>query len=106
MSPFPKRGSMLCGRAGGKSAYHARANPGESRMRACIQRVTRASVSVDGQACGEIGSGMLVLLGVATGDTEADARQLATKLVGLRIFDDEQGKMNLSLEEIAGAMLV
>jgi D-tyrosyl-tRNA(Tyr) deacylase len=49
---------------------------------------------------------MLVLLGVATGDTEVDARQLATKLVALRIFDDEQGKMNRSLEDVAGAMLV
>jgi D-tyrosyl-tRNA(Tyr) deacylase len=75
-------------------------------MRACIQRVTQASVSVDGHVCGEIGCGMLVLLGVATGDTEIDARQLATKLIGLRIFDDEQGKMNRSLEEIGGAMLV
>ncbi|HEY2893556.1 MAG TPA: D-aminoacyl-tRNA deacylase [Pirellulales bacterium] len=75
-------------------------------MRVCIQRVTQASVSVDGQVCGEIGSGMLVLLGVATGDTEVDARQLATKLVALRIFDDEQGKMNRSLEDVAGAMLV
>ncbi|HTM56417.1 MAG TPA: D-aminoacyl-tRNA deacylase [Pirellulales bacterium] len=75
-------------------------------MRACIQRVTQARVSVDGQVCGEISAGMLVLLGVATGDTEVDARQLAAKLVALRIFDDEQGKMNRSLEDVAGAMLV
>lgn len=75
-------------------------------MRACIQRVTQARVSVDGQVRGEIGTGMLVLLGVATGDTQSDARQLAAKLVTLRIFDDEQGKMNRSLEDVAGAMLV
>jgi len=75
-------------------------------MRACIQRVTQARVTVDGQVCGEIGAGMLVLLGVATGDTESDARQLVAKLVALRIFDDEQGKMNRSLEDVGGAMLV
>lgn len=75
-------------------------------MRACIQRVNRAEVSVDGQTCGQIGRGMLVLLGVATTDTETEARGLAQKVAGLRIFDDEQGKMNLALADVGGDMLV
>ena len=75
-------------------------------MRACIQRVREAQVTVEGQTVGEIGAGMLVLLGVAACDTEAEARWLADKIVGLRIFEDEAGKMNLSLAEIGGAMLV
>jgi D-aminoacyl-tRNA deacylase len=75
-------------------------------MRACIQRVRHAQVSVGGEICGRIGDGMLVLLGVAAGDTEADARQLAEKITGLRIFEDRQEKMNLSLADVRGAMLV
>jgi D-aminoacyl-tRNA deacylase len=81
-------------------------------MKACIQRVSRAQVSVAGEVCGRIGgpagqpAGMLVLLGVAAGDVEADARKLAQKIAGLRIFEDRQGKMNLSLAEVGGAMLV
>lgn len=75
-------------------------------MRACIQRVREAKVTVDGKVAGEIGAGMLVLLGVAAGDTEADARWLADKIAGLRIFEDEAGKMNLGLAETGGAMLV
>lgn len=75
-------------------------------MRACIQRVSRARVSVAGQVVGEIGPGMLVLLGVAAGDTAAEARLLARKTAGLRIFEDPQGKMNLSLGETGGSMLV
>lgn len=75
-------------------------------MRACIQRVTRARVAVAGDVSGEIGLGMLVLLGVAQGDTEGEARQLAEKIVGLRIFEDEQQKMNRSLADVGGAMLV
>ncbi len=75
-------------------------------MRACIQRVSRAKVSVDGELCGEIGPGMLVLLGVANGDTDADARQLAAKISGLRIFEDAAGKMNLGLTDVGGSMLV
>lgn len=75
-------------------------------MRACIQRVSRARVAVAGVTCGEIGRGMLVLLGVAQEDTEDDARQLAEKIVGLRIFEDQRQKMNLSMAEVAGAMLV
>ena len=75
-------------------------------MRACVQRVSRAEVRVDDEVCGRIGRGLLVLLGVAADDTSDDARQLAEKIVGLRIFDDAEGKMNLSLVDVAGAMLV
>ena len=75
-------------------------------MRACVQRVSRARVTVDGKICGQIGRGMLVLLGVAATDGEADARQLAGKIGGLRIFEDAQEKMNLSLGDVDGAMLV
>lgn len=75
-------------------------------MRACVQRVAHARVAVSGEVCGEIGPGMLVLLGVAQNDTEADARFLAEKIAGLRVFEDEQGKMNLGLAQVSGAMLV
>ncbi len=75
-------------------------------MRACVQRVSRARVTVAGEVCGQIGTGMLVLLGVAEGDTEADAGQLARKIAGLRIFEDDQEKMNLALGDVGGAMLV
>lgn len=75
-------------------------------MKAVLQRVSRASVTIDGQIVGQIGRGLLVLLGVEQGDTESDARQLADKSVQLRIFDDAAGKMNLSLVDIGGAMLV
>lgn len=75
-------------------------------MRACVQRVSRASVRVGGQLCAQIQRGMLVLLGVAGDDTEADAQRLAEKIAGLRIFEDAQGKMNLALAEAGGAMLV
>lgn len=75
-------------------------------MRACIQRVHRASVTVDEKVIGDIGRGLVVLLGVGQGDTDTDARQLAEKTAGLRVFDDADGKMNLSVEEIQGAVLV
>lgn len=75
-------------------------------MKACIQRVSRAQVMIDGQVVGQIGPGMLVLLGVAAGDRPADAQALATKVAGLRIFEDDEGKMNRSLAEVGGAMLV
>jgi D-tyrosyl-tRNA(Tyr) deacylase len=75
-------------------------------MRAVLQRVSEARVRVNGEIVGEIGRGLLVLLGVGQGDGEADARFLAEKTAGLRIFEDAQGKMNLSVEEIAGAVLV
>jgi len=75
-------------------------------MRACIQRVSRARATVAGEVAGRIGAGMLVLLGVGVDDTEADARQLADKLSRLRIFEDDEGKMNLALADVGGAMLV
>lgn len=75
-------------------------------MRSCVQRVSQASVTVDGQLIGQIGRGLLVLLGVAADDEESDARQLADKIVGLRIFEDDEGKMNRSVLEASGAMLV
>lgn len=75
-------------------------------MRACVQRVRRAKVTIAGEVTGAIDHGMVVLLGVAVGDTEADALQMAEKLATLRIFDDGEGKMNLSLAEIGGGMLV
>ena len=75
-------------------------------MRACIQRVSRAQVTVGGEVCGQIGRGLLVLLGVADGDTEAEARQVALKIASLRVFEDDQGKMNLSLAEVGGQMLI
>ena len=75
-------------------------------MLACIQKVSRAQVTVSGEISGKIGKGFLVLLGVAEGDTEADARLLADKAAGLRIFEDAQQKMNLALADVGGAMLV
>ncbi len=75
-------------------------------MRACIQRVSRAQVTVAGELCGKIERGLLVLLGVGHGDGEAEARQLAEKTATLRIFEDAQGKMNLALADVGGAMLV
>ncbi len=74
-------------------------------MRALVQRVQNASVRVDGETVGAIGPGILILLGVARGDTEADARFLAGKCAGLRIFDDEDGRMNRSLLDIGGGAL-
>jgi len=74
-------------------------------MRALLQRVTEASVTVDGRVVGEIGAGLLVLLGVGKGDTDDDAAQLADKVSGLRIFEDEAGKMNRSLLDTSKAML-
>jgi len=75
-------------------------------VRAVVQRVSQASVCVDGQICGAIGPGLLVLLGVGKNDSEQDAALLADKIANLRIFDDEQGLMNLSLLEVQGEMLV
>jgi D-aminoacyl-tRNA deacylase len=75
-------------------------------MRAVIQRVARAEVRVDGQVVGAVGKGLLVLLGVAQGDGEEAARFLADKVAALRIFEDAAGKMNLSLAEVAGGLLV
>jgi D-tyrosyl-tRNA(Tyr) deacylase len=75
-------------------------------MRAVIQRVRRASVTVDAALVGEIGVGLLVLLGVTDGDTPEHAQWLADKIAGLRIFADDDGKMNRSVVEIAGGVLV
>src|ERR1700752_1290241 len=75
-------------------------------MRAVIQRVSHAQVSVNGETAGKIGRGLLVLLAVAPADTRADADYLAEKIAGLRIFEDESGKMNLSITDVGGAVLV
>jgi D-tyrosyl-tRNA(Tyr) deacylase len=75
-------------------------------MRAVLQRVSRASVEVEGAIVGQIGLGWLVLLGVARGDDDADAEKLADKIVGLRAFADSEGKMNRSVQEVGGGMLV
>jgi D-tyrosyl-tRNA(Tyr) deacylase len=75
-------------------------------MKAVLQRVTKASVSVAGEVVGSIGSGLVVLVGVANGDTEKDARYLAQKTVELRIFPDDAGKFNLSALDIKGELLV
>ena len=75
-------------------------------MRAVLQRVTRAQVTVASEIVGQIGAGLLVLLGVEQDDTEQDARALAERTIGLRIFDDPEGKMNLSVRDINGSVLV
>ena len=75
-------------------------------MRACIQRVSLARVVVDGQVVGEIGRGLLVLLGVAVGDGDAELRWTVDKVVGLRIFEDGEGKMNLALADVGGELLI
>jgi D-tyrosyl-tRNA(Tyr) deacylase len=75
-------------------------------MRAVAQRVSRCRVTVGDEVTGEIGLGLLVLLGVGASDTRAEADYLAEKITGLRIFEDAGGKMNLSVEEVAGALLV
>ena len=75
-------------------------------MRSVIQRVSEASVAVDGEVVGAIGRGLLVLLGVGHEDGAEDVRWMADKLAGLRVFDDSDGKMNLSLLDVGGAMLV
>ena len=75
-------------------------------MRAILTRVRSASVSIDGEAVGKIGRGFLILLGVGPNDTERECRYLAEKALGLRIFEDDNGKMNLGLEAIGGEVLV
>lgn len=75
-------------------------------MRAVVQRVSRARVTVEGRVTGEIGAGLMVLLGVGREDTSAVASSMAEKVVNLRIFEDEQGKMNRSLLDVRGAALV
>ena len=75
-------------------------------MRVVVQRVSRASVTVDGRPVGEIGRGLLVLAGFAPGDTEEELRWMADKLRGLRVFADDEGRMNRDLAEAGGALLV
>lgn len=75
-------------------------------MRAVVQRVSAASVTVEGRKVGSIGPGLLVLLGVARGDTEKDGEYLAEKLAGLRIFEDEEEKMNRSVAQMGGSILL
>jgi D-tyrosyl-tRNA(Tyr) deacylase len=75
-------------------------------MRAVVQRVSRAQVAIDGEIVGEVGRGLLVLLGVTHADTEVDAGYLADKIAGLRVFEDENGKMNLDTAAVGGGILV
>ena len=75
-------------------------------MKALVQRVTEASVTIDGEVVAEIGRGYLVLFGVTHGDTEAMADKLASRIVKLRIFEDENGKTNKSIEDVAGSVIV
>ena len=74
-------------------------------MRAVVQRVSRAQVTVNGEIAGEIGEGLLVLLGDGRDDTEADATYLAGKIAGLRVFEDAEGKMNHSAQDVGGSVL-
>ena len=75
-------------------------------MKAVLQRVSSARVRIDGKVCGEIQTGFLVLLGVMQGDTQKEADCLAAKIAGLRVFTDEQDKMNLSLADVDGGVLL
>ncbi len=75
-------------------------------MRAVVQRATRANVTVEDEVVGEIGKGLVVLLGVASDDTQRDAEYLAEKIALLRIFDDQDGKMNLSVKDVGGSLLI
>ena len=75
-------------------------------MRAVLQRVTSASVTVDGKIIGEIGKGLLVLIGAAADDTERECERLADKIINIRIFEDDEGKTNLSLGDVGGSLLI
>ena len=75
-------------------------------MRAVVQRVTRASVTVDGEVIGKIGNGLAVLVGIARDDTKVEAAYLVDKISNLRIFDDDEGKMNLSVKDVGGDLLI
>jgi len=74
-------------------------------MRAVVQRVSRAQVVIDGEITGQIGLGLLILLGVGHDDTEVDANYLAEKIAGLRVFEDDSGKMNRSVQDVGGSVL-
>jgi D-tyrosyl-tRNA(Tyr) deacylase len=78
----------------------------DASMRAVVQRVSRAEVRIEGRVVGKIGRGFIVLLGVAAGDNDADAAFLVDRIVGMRVFADDAGKMNLSIAQVEGAMLV
>ena len=75
-------------------------------MRAVVQRVNRASITIEAENVGKIGKGLVVLLGVARDDTEKDAEYLAEKISSLRVFDDSEGRMNLSVGEVGGSLLI
>src|SRR5690242_14329574 len=75
-------------------------------MRAVVQRVTCASVTVDGKVIGEIGNGLVILVGIAREDTKVEAAYLVDKISNLRIFDDDEGKMNLSVKDVTGGLLI
>lgn len=75
-------------------------------MRAVVTRVKEASVSIDGKVNGKIGKGYLILLGVSVDDTEKEVERLAEKICNLRVFEDENGKMNLNLEKVGGSLLI
>ncbi|MEX0843101.1 MAG: D-aminoacyl-tRNA deacylase [Gemmatimonadota bacterium] len=75
-------------------------------MRVVLQRVSSASVAIEGEVTGSIGTGLLLLVGFTEGDTEDDLRWMAEKVVGLRVFNDSDGRMNLSLEDVGGRLLV
>ena len=75
-------------------------------MRAVVQRVTRAKVTVNDEVVGEIGNGLVVLVGIARDDTKVEAAYLVDKIAALRIFDDEEGKMNLSVKDVHGGLLI
>jgi D-aminoacyl-tRNA deacylase len=75
-------------------------------MRAVVQRVSRAEVRIAGRVVGKIGRGFVVLLGVASGDSDADAAHLVDRIIGMRVFADDAGKMNLALAQVDGALLV
>jgi D-aminoacyl-tRNA deacylase len=74
-------------------------------VKALLQRASKASVTVDGEVVGRIGNGLVILLGVSTGDTEKDAKYLADKILGIRIFDDSAGKFNFSVSDVKGELL-
>ena len=74
-------------------------------MRAVVQRVTKSIVTVEGRVTGQIGKGLMVLIGVEEGDTEKDAEYIAKKVSALRVFDDEEGVMNLSVQDVGGEIL-
>jgi D-tyrosyl-tRNA(Tyr) deacylase len=74
-------------------------------VKALLQRASKASVTVDGEVVGRIGNGLVILLGVAAGDTEKDAKYLADKILGIRIFDDSAGKFNFSISDVKGELL-